>query len=211
MEKIIGKLEDYKSALSKALHSLRNRSAFRTTQAFIEDIAKGIHTVVPTVNSWYYGKTFPEMDNLLRLCNHFDCDLDYLLGRIDKTKHDIAFICKETHLSEPAVRQLMKQQSKMTDLFKNTNTISYRPIHDAVDNLLSDERGLEILKTIGYYLYSSDLTLYLNGEPTTEQLTLQNKYTMENYPFPRSNYDAVQLLSIQTKLAELRSELLKKS
>ena len=151
------------------------------------------------------------MDNLLRLCNHFDCDLDYLLGRIDKTKHDIAFICKETHLSEPAVRQLMKQQSKMTDLFKNTNTISYRPIHDAVDNLLSDERGLEILKTIGYYLYSSDLTLYLNGEPTTEQLTLQNKYTMENYPFPRSNYDAVQLLSIQTKLAELRSELLKKS
>lgn len=211
MAKVIGKLEDYKLALSNALHSLRNRSTFHTTQAFIEDIAKSIHTVVPTVNSWYYGNTFPEMDNLLRLCKHFDCDLDYLLGRLDETKHDIAFICKETHLSEPAVRQLMKQQSKKTDLFKTTHTISYRPIHDAVDNLLSDERGLEILKTIGYYLYSSGLTLHLNGEPTTEQLTLQNKDTMENYPFPTSNYDAVQLLSIQTKLAELRSELSKKS
>lgn len=211
MTEIIGKLEDYKSALSKALHILRNRSTFRTTQAFIDDISNSICAGIPTVNSWYYGKTFPEMDNLLRLCNHFDCDLDFLLGRIDKTKHDIAFICKETHLSEPAVRQLMKQQSKMTNLFEKTHTISYRPIHDAVDNLLSDEKGLEILKTIGYYLYSSNLTLHLNGEPTIEQLTLQNKDTKENYPFPKSNYDAVQLLAIQTKLAELRSELSKKS
>lgn len=33
---------------------------------------------------------------------------------------------------------------------------------------------------------------------------------MENDPFPTSSYDAVQLLTMQTKLAELRSGLSKK-
>lgn len=165
----------------------------------------------PAVHSWWSYVSIPSNNNLVCLADVLDCDIDYLFGRIENTKHDINFICKETHLSEPAVRQLMRQKSKQTNLFKDTNVISYRPIHDAIDNLLTDERGLEILKTIGYYLYSDNLTLHLNGKPASGKLTLHSKHSDESYPFPTSNYAAVQLLTIQTKLAELRSVLSKKS
>lgn len=33
------------------------------------------------LHGWLTGKTFPSLDNLLKLRKHFDCSVDYLLGR----------------------------------------------------------------------------------------------------------------------------------
>lgn len=207
MEENISKRQEFKKTLPDRLREFRKRSGLRTTEAFISTVAEELFVGAPTVSGWYYGKTFPEMDNLIRLCEYFDCDLDYLLGRIDKTKHSIKFICEETHLSENAIRCLMRMETTRKDLLSNTHVVSYRPLHDAINNLLSEKEGQEVLKTIGLYLYSGELQLSLNGETVKQPLQLQSMETDERYPFSPSNYPAIQLLAIQTKLAEIRAKL----
>ncbi len=59
-----------------------------------------------TIRSWEQGYSIPDIKSLLKLCDFFGCDLDYLLGRIDKKTHDLQFICDQTGLSAAAVNKL---------------------------------------------------------------------------------------------------------
>lgn len=50
----------------------------------------------------------PSLHNLIKLCNYYECDIDYLFGNLDYKTHTNKFICETTGLSETAVNRLVK-------------------------------------------------------------------------------------------------------
>lgn len=64
-------------------------------------------TSIESVRNWEQGKSIPEWRTILKLCDFFDCDMDYLFGRISKKTHDTQFICNEIGLSEEALMNLI--------------------------------------------------------------------------------------------------------
>lgn len=57
-------------------------------------------------------KQFPDINQLKDLCDIFDCDADYLLGRISQTTHAMEIACKTTGLSPEAISTLHQPAAK---------------------------------------------------------------------------------------------------
>lgn len=72
---------------------------------------------ITTVRNWEQGRTYPEAKTLEALCDFYQCDMDYLFGRIDCKTHDTQFISDYTGLSEEAI-------DKLKELRKNGQLIS---------------------------------------------------------------------------------------
>lgn len=89
--------------LSKRITELR-KTRYKSAQKFADDLC--VH--LKTVQGWEH-KTDPKpptIDNLLAICNLFDCDADYLLGRMEEPTHEIKYIHEKTGLSVEAVQVL---------------------------------------------------------------------------------------------------------
>lgn len=67
---------------------------------------------VETIRNWEQGRNVPELQTIWKLCEIFNCDIDYLFGRIDYSTHDLKFICSKIGLSEDAVKYLIKIQEE---------------------------------------------------------------------------------------------------
>lgn len=65
-----------------------------------------MHVILKTVQNWEQGVSKPNLDTLLKLCDFYHCDLDYLVGRIDEKTHDLQFICDYTGLSAESINLL---------------------------------------------------------------------------------------------------------
>ena len=111
-----------------------------------------------TVSKWEKGNSYPSLQQLLRLCDIFQCDIDYLLGNIPCKTREVTDIVKATGLSSDAVEQLLNWQANKT--VSNQNRLSlvdalirYREIY-LIANLY---RTLQIDKT----LYNNRETKYL--------------------------------------------------
>lgn len=101
------KLHNFDEAKNTFGHNLllaRKKKGFRTQEAFAEEMG----VAVDTVRNWEQGRTFPEMGTIFRICSSLDCDMDYLIGRLDAPTHDLAFIQEKTRLSEAAVNKLLQ-------------------------------------------------------------------------------------------------------
>lgn len=93
-----------REALRANLQRMRKMSGFKTQEAF----AEVLDVSVETVRNWEQGRTLPEMETLFRICTLLNCDMDYLIGRLESTTHDLDFIKNQTHLSEAAIKKLIK-------------------------------------------------------------------------------------------------------
>lgn len=97
--------DEIKQTFGENLRKARKEKCkFKTQEAFAEAFGCNIESV----RNWEQGRTVPETGTLFRLADFLDCDLDYLIGRIDKPTHDIKFISDELRLSEEAVKKLMQ-------------------------------------------------------------------------------------------------------
>lgn len=65
-----------------------------------------------TVAKWEHGKDLPQLSDLLRLCNLFDCEIGYLLCEYDCKTKVATDIKKETGLTEKAISGLAVALSK---------------------------------------------------------------------------------------------------
>ena len=99
--------------LSENLKRARIENGYRSQQSF----ADALHIHEKTVQGWESGKNIPDLDNLIRIADLLDVDLDYLTGRIEKPTHDLQFISAETGLSVDAIKILQKQKSAETPTF----------------------------------------------------------------------------------------------
>ena len=96
-------IDETKEALRLNLQKIRKKRGFKTQDA----LAEALDVSVETVRNWEQGRTLPELGTLYRICSLLDCDIDYLTGRIEAPTHDLAFIQKQTRLSEAAVTKLL--------------------------------------------------------------------------------------------------------
>lgn len=65
-------------------------------------LSETIHVSLDTVRNWEQGKAIPSLSMLLVLSDLYQCDLDYLTGKIECKTHDLQFICSQTGLTEQA-------------------------------------------------------------------------------------------------------------
>lgn len=105
-------MSDRLSNFGKSLKAARKKRGLKTQQKFVEELENyGFPITLATVRNWEQGKTYPEMTTLNILCDFFDCDMDYLFGRISCKTHDIQFIHDYTGLDESAI-EVLKELKK---------------------------------------------------------------------------------------------------
>lgn len=108
------KLHTIKNDFSKNFKKIRKAQGY-TQVNFVEKYCKdyGEKAIsVYTIKNWEQGRTVPELQTIWNLCEIFNCDIDYLFGRIDYSTHDLEFICNKIGLSEDAVKYLIKIQEE---------------------------------------------------------------------------------------------------
>ncbi len=124
--------------LPNMIRKIRKEKGFRSAQSLAD--ALGVH--LKTVQNWENDASpkLPDLDNLLALCRLFDCDLDYLTGRMEEPTHEIRYIRSKTGLSVEAIRKLMKLKGTgfdefLSELIENGHSEALlRRIHTASDD-----------------------------------------------------------------------------
>ena len=101
--------------ISNQIRKLRKLKGFKSAQSLAN--ALGVH--LKTVQGWENetNPNLPDLDNLLALCNLFECDLDYLTGRMEAPTHEIEYIREKTGLSIGAILKIKKLKGTGYDEF----------------------------------------------------------------------------------------------
>lgn len=150
-----------KYEISKDCFKVRLKEQRKKVYKRQEDFADALHTKVETVRNWEQGRTVPETGTLIEICLLLNCDLDYLIGRIDYKTHDVQFIHDQTGLSQSAIEQLQKWNMKEDKDNNWAQNISDFIVHDSFPELMNEVsgfKGLRKLELRGYEkLSSSDL------------------------------------------------------
>ena len=102
-------VQDTNQHFSTRFSSLRKRD-YRKVVDFRDAFqdAFDVYFEVKTIRNWEQGICVPNVYTIIKLCDFFHCDLDYLFCRIDTTTHAIEVIEKETGLSVPAIKRLIE-------------------------------------------------------------------------------------------------------
>lgn len=135
----------YKETLRQNLKRLRESKSL-TQQEFAEVFQShtGINTSVEAVRKWENKNgSLPRTETLLALCAFYNCDLDFLIGRMEERRHDIRYIKELTGLSEEAISQLIKLNEG--DLAR---TVSPASMVKILSFILSDDRLPDILESV---------------------------------------------------------------
>lgn len=84
------------------LQDLRKQKKIKTQEEFAAKLGVNLKSV----QNWEQGRKLPQTEHLFKICDVLDCDLDYLIGRLEYKKHDTKMISDYTGLSEDAVTAL---------------------------------------------------------------------------------------------------------
>lgn len=98
---MVSKLHNNPSYFGSQLKALR-RKKFKTQASF----ADALDVSIESVRNWEQGRQIPTPHHLFIICQLLDCDIDFLIGRLDQKTHDVQFIHDQTGLSEEAITQL---------------------------------------------------------------------------------------------------------
>lgn len=124
------------------LKKLRKEKGYDTQEIF----ANKINRSKETIRNWEQGRNIPEIKDLLELCEFLNCDMDYLLGRIECKTHNLTFIAKETGLTEDAIDLL-----RLYNMFGKSSKID--TISLIIESEAKDDGNLSsLIDTITGYL-----------------------------------------------------------
>lgn len=100
-----------------------------------------------TIGKWENGKLLPQFEDMLKMCEVFDCELGYLLGEFDCKTREATDIQAKTGLSEKAIKKLLKI---------NQDT-SNHDILTSLDKLIEHEDFIVLLRLIHANVYDFNL------------------------------------------------------
>ena len=126
--------DDLKKCFSERLQKLR-KEKYNSQEKFSE----AMDVSVETVKKWEQGKAFPETGHLLLIPDVLDCDLDYLIGRIDHQSRNRKISQDYTGLSEKAAKTLHEWKNSH-DQRKYWSTV--------VSMMIGDPRFSDIMENI---------------------------------------------------------------
>ena len=108
---------------------LKNKNGKPITQ---ENLAEKLHISRQTLAKWENGATYPSYQDMVNLCKLFECEMDYLTGKIPCKTRENTDIQKETKLEENTInriktsspfRQFIEYMSKGLIPYDSDNTI----------------------------------------------------------------------------------------
>lgn len=142
--------------LPERIRKLREEHGFKTQQAF----ADALRVDRSVVKSWERFKkpVLPRLENLLSMCQLFECDLDYLIGSIEERTHDIQTACQLTGLSAKAIEKITS---------KDIGCLAGR----LLSHIIESDNFEDLLKSYGTFLETVvNLQHYDRDEPAYELL-----------------------------------------
>lgn len=170
--------DDVRDNFGGKLKEARKKAGYKTQEAF----AEAFDCKTESVRNWEQGRTFPEIGTLFHLADFLDCDLDYLIGRIDKPTHDLQFITDELRLSEEAVKKLMKLTPRQ---LQSISEIIEHPKYGRMTAQISDLKDKGRLNDTTAHLIINHVLKGINDQPTPpvhenmiEQAIIYNLSTM---------------------------------
>ena len=116
------------------------RKAHSLTQ---EAFAEALNVTRETVGQWERAATPPSFDAVVRICELYHIDADFIMGRIDCHTHDLQYIHDITGLSESTINSLIE--------WHQSNTQEHTWI-DNINNMIDDPEYKNFMKYISYYL-----------------------------------------------------------
>ena len=151
--------DNTKEALRKNLGEARKTARYKTQDAF----AEALGCSVESVRNWEQGRTVPETGTLFQIAELLDCDLDYLIGRIDKPTHDLQFITDELRLSEEAVKKLMQLSDRQ---LQSISEIIEHPKYGKMTAQISDLKDKRRINDTTAQLIINHVLKGINDQPT---------------------------------------------
>lgn len=151
--------DNTKEALRKNLGEARKKARYKTQDVF----AEALGCSVESVRNWEQGRTVPETGTLFQIAELLDCDLDYLIGRIDKPTHDLQFITDELRLSEEAVKKLMQLSDRQ---LQSISEIIEHPKYGKMTAQISDLKDKGRLNDTTALLVINHVLKGINDQPT---------------------------------------------
>ena len=103
-------------SLKEGLKRARKQAGLSQAELTEKLKEEGIASHIKTIMNWEQGISEPSMGTLLKLSQFYDCDLDFLTGRIDCRTHDLQFIHDQTGLSEKAIEKLTHLSPELTEV-----------------------------------------------------------------------------------------------
>lgn len=185
-----------------------------------------------TISSYFngYNPTMPSLDKLLRLCDFFDCSLDYLINeKVEETAIGYDTVTKETGLTSKSINTLGQLATKNSKVSRGIiETINFLISKLSIKN---DYEG-DILSALSEY-FGDDLSYgnnfyYISGETfsnfkeqfneaqsvseaintfATMQSTMEDEERYKEYSY--AGPETLNLLNIQNKLIKAKVELKK--
>lgn len=124
-----------------------------TQEGFVSQVSEKYgadnYISISTVRNWEQGRSVPELDTLLQLCDFFDCSLDYLFCRIDPKTHTQKNICDVTGLSVNSVKYLNERREEECDMIDGLNTLlGSANFENALSNIVEFTENLKSLDTL---------------------------------------------------------------
>jgi len=151
--------DDVRDNFGEKLKEARKKAGYKTQEAF----AEAFDCKTESVRNWEQGRTFPEIGTLFHLADFLDCDLDYLIGRIDKPTHDLQFITDELRLSEEAVKKLMQLSDRQ---LQSISEIIEHPKYGKMTAQISDLKDKGRLNDTTALLVINHVLKGINDQPT---------------------------------------------
>lgn len=139
-----------------------------------------------TVGEWERAVTPPSFDKVMKLCEIFDCDSDYLIGRIEEKTHDIKDVHDLTGLSEKAITKLLNWNKA-----KDRSRLWVKYLSQMIESKRFDEMMLDITKLV------SSAKCWLKALRTGKQPLVADE---------KDSYDA-SLLAINRDVSNIANEI----
>ena len=119
-------LENFDRALQKKNWDLK-KLADEYDKKYSDENGK---TIYNTLRKWRSPNGNPTLNILVRICDLLECDIDYLLGRIEESTHTIKFIGEKTGLSEDSqnrLQEIMKTPQDGKEMIKILDKLIRNP------------------------------------------------------------------------------------
>lgn len=141
---------------------VRKESGY-TQQSFSDKFGISIETV----KNWEQGRNVPELDTIYKLCDFFNCDMDYLFDNISCKTHDTQFIQDTLGLSYNTIKHIIS-------LNEDNDSFICIPI---IDHLLGKTEFTHFLmKQINEYYHKYEIFREADYTYNEESNEIQKKY-----------------------------------
>lgn len=136
------------------LREIRIKRGYKTQSALAEAYNKKYNPdvlntsgILGSIKKWESGKSIPTIEKLDNLCELLDCDVNYLLGKIDCTNYQASEFKEQTGLSENTyerLKELHDKKREYKELYPNLITEL-----DVLENIINQHNG-DILNSMWY-------------------------------------------------------------